>query len=72
MTGRFVLNDLPVGVHVPAVSIDGSHMTFQQQANLVADPDPCRNSNEPPTKNNRYFYPRTPNRSDWRADQDCR
>ena len=38
MTGRFVLNDLPVGVHVlSAVSIDGSHMTFQQQANLVAD-----------------------------------
>jgi len=38
MTGRFVLHDLPVGVHVlSAVSIDGSHMTFQQQANLVAD-----------------------------------
>jgi len=38
MTGRFVLNDLPVGVHVlSAVSIDGSHLTFQQQANLVAD-----------------------------------
>lgn len=37
MTGRFVLNDLPVGVHnLSAVSIDGSHMTFQQQANLVA------------------------------------
>lgn len=37
MTGRFVLNDLPVGVHVlSAVSIDGSHLTFQQQANLVA------------------------------------
>jgi len=38
MTGRFVLNDLPVGVHnLSAVSMDGSHMTFQQQANLVAD-----------------------------------
>ena len=38
MTGRFVLNDLPVGVHVlSAVSIDGSHQPFQQQANLVAD-----------------------------------
>lgn len=37
MTGRFVLNDLPVGVHnLSAVSIDGSHVTFQQQANLVA------------------------------------
>ena len=37
MTGRFVLNDLPVGVHVlSAVTIDGSHLTFQQQANLVA------------------------------------
>lgn len=37
MTGRFVLNDLPVGVHnLSAVSIDGSHATFQQQANLVA------------------------------------
>ncbi len=38
MTGRFVLNDLPVGVHVlSAVTIDGSHVTFQQQANLVAN-----------------------------------
>lgn len=38
MTGRFVLNDLPIGVHIlSAVSIDGSHVTFQQQANLVAD-----------------------------------
>ncbi len=37
MTGRFVLNDLPVGVHVlSAVSIDGSHLSYQQQANLVA------------------------------------
>lgn len=37
MTGRFFLNDLPVGVHVlSAVSTDGSHLTFQQQANLVA------------------------------------
>ncbi len=37
MTGRFVLNDLPVGVHnLSAVSINGSHATFQQQANLVA------------------------------------
>ncbi len=37
MTGRFMLNDLPVGVHnLSAVSIDGSHATFQQQANLVA------------------------------------
>ena len=37
MTGRFVLNDLPVGVHMlSAVSIDGSHATFQQQANLVS------------------------------------
>lgn len=36
MTGRFVLHDLPVGVHIlSAVSIDGSHQTFQQQANLV-------------------------------------
>jgi len=38
MTGRFMLNDLPIGVHLlSAVSIDGSHVTFQQQANLVAD-----------------------------------
>ena len=38
MTGRFVLNDLPVGVHtLSAVTIDGGHVTFQQQANLVAD-----------------------------------
>ena len=38
MTGRFVLNDLPIGVHIlSAVAIDGSHVTFQQQANLVAD-----------------------------------
>lgn len=37
MTGRFVLHDLPVGAHLlSAVSIDGSHMTFQQQANLIA------------------------------------
>ena len=37
MTGRFVLHDLPVGVHyLSAVTIDGSHATFQQQANLVA------------------------------------
>jgi hypothetical protein len=37
MTGRFVLNNLPVGVHnLSVVSIDGSHATFQQQANLVA------------------------------------
>lgn len=36
MTGRFVLNDLPAGLHnLSAISIDGSHQTFQQQANLV-------------------------------------
>lgn len=38
MTGRFILRGLPVGVHVlSAVSIDGSHATFQQQANMVAN-----------------------------------
>ena len=38
MTGRFVLNDIPVGVHVlSAVAIDGGHQSFQQQANLVAE-----------------------------------
>lgn len=36
MNGRFYLRDLPVGIHNFVVTtIDGSHLTFQQEVNLV-------------------------------------